>query len=260
MKHVGSIAGREVRALFVSPVAYCVLSLFAIIAGFLFVAHVRAFDEWVIRYQQMQAFEQLSELNLNDHVIMLFLQSMTVVLLFAVPALTMGLFAAEKANGTQELLLTSPLTIWDIVLGKFFAGAIFVLLLGTIVGAFPALLFAYGDPEPLRTLSGLLGLVLVGLTYVAIGVFASSLTRSQIVAFLLSFAILFVLFLLPALAELDLAGSAWLGDFLRWLSTETHLQDLLKGLVDTQHLAYFAVMIAAFLVLTKASVESVRWR
>jgi ABC-2 type transport system permease protein len=260
VKHVGSIAGREVRGFFVSPVAYCVLSLFAIIAGFLFVAHVRAFDEWVIRYQQMQAFEQLSELNLNDHVIVLFLQSMTVVLLFAVPALTMGLFAAEKANGTQELLLTSPLTIWDIVLGKFLAGAIFVLLLGGIVGAFPALLFAYGDPEPLRTLSGLLGLVLVGLTYVAIGVFASSLTRSQIVAFLLSFAILFVLFLLPALAELDLAGSAWLGDFLRWLSTETHLQDLLKGLVDTQHLAYFAVMIAAFLVLTKASVESVRWR
>ena len=260
MKHVGSIAGREVRALFVSPVAYSVFSLFAIIAGFLFVAHVRAFDEWVIRYQQMQAFEQLSELNLNDHVIVLFLQSMTVVMLFAVPALTMGLFAAEKANGTQELLLTSPLTIWDIVLGKFFAGAIFVLLLGLIVGAFPALLFAYGDPEPLRTLSGLIGLVLVGLTYVAIGVFASSLTRSQIVAFLLSFAILFVLFLLPALAELDLAGSAWLGDVLRWLSTETHLQDLLRGLVDTRHLAYFAVMILAFLVLTKASVESVRWR
>jgi ABC-2 type transport system permease protein len=260
VKHVASVAGRELRSLFVSPVAYCVLSFFAIIAGFLFVAHVRAFDEWVMRYQQMQAIEQLSELNLNDHVIVLFFQSMTVVLLFAVPALTMGLFAAEKANGTQELLLTSPLTIWDIVLGKFLAAAIFVLLLCAMVGAFPLLLFAYGDPEPLRTLSGLIGLVLVGFTYVAIGVFASSLTRSQIVAFLLSFAVLFVLFLLPALAELDLAGSAGVGDLLRWLSTETHLEDLMKGLVDTQHLAYFAVMIAGFLVLTKASVESVRWR
>jgi len=260
VKHVAGIAGRELRSLFVSPVAYCVLSFFAVIAGLLFVAHVRAFDDGVMRYQQMQAFEQLSDLNLNDHVIVLFLQSMTVVLLLAVPALTMGLFAAEKSNGTQELLLTSPLTIWDIVLGKFLAGATFMLILALMVGAFPALLFVYGDPEPLRTLSGLLGLLLVGLTYVAIGVFASSLTRSQIVAFLLTFAVLFVLFLLPALAELELAGSAGIGDLLRWLSTETHLEDLLKGLVDTQHLAYFAVMIAGFLVLTKASVESVRWR
>jgi ABC-2 type transport system permease protein len=260
VKHVASIAGREVRGLFVSPVAYCVLSFFAILAGLFFVVHVRNFDEWVMRYQQMQAFDQLSEINLNDHVISLFYQSMTVVLLFAIPALTMGLFAAEKANGTQELLLTSPLTIWDIVLGKFLAGAAFVLILGAIVGAFPGLLFANGDPEPLRTLSGLLGLVLVGLTYVSIGVFASSLTRSQIVAFLLTFVLLLVLFILPALSELDLAGGAGAGEVLRWLSTETHLEDLLKGLVDTQHLAYFAVMIAGFLVLTKASVESVRWR
>lgn len=260
MKHVASIAGRELRSLFVSPVAYCVLSFFAILAGLFFVVHVRNFDEWVMRYQQMQAFEQLSDLNLNDHVIGLFFQSMTVVLLFAVPALTMGLFAAEKANGTQELLLTSPLTIWDIVLGKFLAGAIFVAILAAMVGAFPALLFAYGDPELLRTVSGLIGLLLVGLTYVAIGLFASSLTRSQIVAFLLTFVLLLVLFILPALAELDIAGGAWLGDLLRWLSTETHLEDLLKGLVETQHLAYFAVMIAGFLVLTKASVESVRWR
>lgn len=260
MRHVGSIAGRELRSLFVSPVAYCVLALFAVLAGLFFVVHVRNFDEWVVRYQQMQEFEQLAEMNLNEHVIGLFFQSMTVVLLFAVPALTMGLFAAEKANGTQELLLTSPLTVWDIVLGKFLAGAAFVLILGAIVGAFPALLFFYGDPEPLQTLAGLVGLVLVGFTYVAIGVFASSLTRSQIVAFLLTFVLLLVLFILPALAELDLGGSAWVGDLLRWLSTETHLEDLVKGLVETQHLAYFAVTIAAFLVLTKASVESVRWR
>jgi ABC-2 type transport system permease protein len=171
----------------------------------------------------------------------------------------MGLFASEKTNGTQELLLTSPLTIWDIVLGKFLAAAIFVLLLGAIIGAFPALLFLYGDPEPLRTVSGLLGIVLVGLTYVAIGAFASSLTRSQIIAFLLTFVMLLVLYILPALSDLNVAGGS-AGEFLRWLSTETHLEDLLKGLVDTQHLAYFAVMITAFLVLTKTSVESVRWR
>jgi ABC-2 type transport system permease protein len=133
-------------------------------------------------------------------------------------------------------------------------------VLGAIVGAFPALLFVYGDPELLITLSGLLGVVLVGLTYVAIGAFASSLTRSQMVAFLLTFVVLLILLILPAIADLDVAGTGGAGEALRWLSTETHLDELVKGLVDTSHLAYFAVMIAGFLVLTKASVESVRWR
>jgi ABC-2 type transport system permease protein len=260
MKHVTSVAGRELRGLFVSPVAYIVLSLFALIGGVFFTVTVAAFNEWVFRLQQFQAFDQLQELNLNEHLIGQFYQSMAVVLLFLVPGITMGLFASEKTNGTQELLLTSPLTIWDIVLGKFLAGALFVLLLGAVVGAFPALLFAYGDPEPLQTLSGLLGVVLVGLTYVAIGGFASSLTRSQMIAFLLTFVVLLVLLILPAIADLDVAGAGGMGAFMRWLSTESHLEGLVKGLVDTQHLAYFAVMITGFLVLTKASVESVRWR
>ena len=260
MRHVANVAGRELRGLFVSPVAYGVLSLFSVLAGLFFIVTLAAFNEWIFRLQQFQAFDQLSELNLNEHLIGQFYHSMAVVLLFLVPGITMGLFAAEKTNGTQELLLTSPLTIWDIVLGKFLAAAIFVLLLGAIVGTFPALLFVYGDPELLVTLSGLLGVVLVGFTYVAIGAFASSLTRSQMVAFLLTFVVLLILLILPAISDLDVAGTGGAGEGLRWLSTETHLEELVKGLVDTQHLAYFAVMIAGFLVLTKASVESVRWR
>jgi ABC-2 type transport system permease protein len=102
--------------------------------------------------------------------------------------------------------------------------------------------------------------VLVGLTYVAIGAFASSLTRSQIVAFLLTFVLLLILLILPAISDLDVAGTGGAAEMLRWLSTESHLEELVKGLVDTRHLAYFAVMIVAFLVLTKTAVESVRWR
>ena len=85
---------------------------------------------------------------------------MGVILLFLVPGITMGLFAAEKTNGTQELLLTSPLTIWDVVLGKFAAGAGFVAILVAMIAAFPGLLFVYGDPEVGKTVSGLLGLLL----------------------------------------------------------------------------------------------------
>ena len=260
MRHVGSVAGRELRGLFVSPVAYGVLSLFAILAGVFFVVTTVAFNDWIFRLQQFQAFDQLAQLNLNDHLIGQFYHSMAVVLLFLIPGITMGLLASEKTNGTQELLLTSPLTIWDIVLGKFLAAAIFVALLVLLIGLYPGILFVYGNPELGKTLSGLLGVLLVGWTYVAIGVFASSVTRSQVVAFLLSFVLLLVLLILPAISELGVAGTSEAREVLRYLSTDVHLEELVKGLVDSSDLAYFAVMIGSFLVLTKAAVESVRWR
>ena len=260
MRHVTNVAGRELRGLFVSPVAYGVLSLFAILAGIFFIITTAAFNDWILRLQQFQAFDQLEQINLNDHLIGQFYQSMTVVLLFLIPGVTMGFFAAEKTNGTQELLLTSPLTIWDIVLGKFLAGAIFIALLAGIVGLYPLLLFVYGDPEVGKTLTGLLGVLLVGWVYVSIGIFASSMTRSQVIAFLLTFVLLLVLMILPAVADLGVAGSSGANEVLRWLSTDPHFQQLVTGLVDTSALAYFAVMIAGFLVLTKAAVESVRWR
>ena len=260
MKHVTNIAGRELRSLFVSPVAYAVLALFSVLSGVFFVVTTVAFNDWIFRLQQFQAFDQLAQLNLNDHLIAQFYQSMAVVLLFLIPGVTMGLFASEKSHGTQELLFTSPVTMWDIVLGKFLAGAAFAALLVAVVGLYPAILFAYGDPELGKTLSGLLGVLLVAWTYVAIGVFASSLARSQVIAFLLTFVLLLVLLILPAISDLGVASGATTGDALRWLSTDTHLSELIQGLVDTSDLAYFAVMIAAFLVLTKASVESVRWR
>jgi ABC-2 type transport system permease protein len=261
VRHIGTVAGRELRSLFVSPVAYGVLSLFSVLAGVFFVLGVAAFNTWVMQLQQYQAFDQLQELNLNDHLISNFYDSIGVVLLFLIPGITMGLYASEKTNGTQELLLTSPLTMWDIVLGKFAAGAAFVGILTLIVLVFPALLFVYGDPELGKTISGALGVLLVGWTYVAIGGFASSITRSQVVSFLITFVLLLILLLLPAISDLGVAGdTAVFGGGLRWISTGPHFQELLKGLVDTSDLVYFAAVIGSFLLLTKASVESVRWR
>ena len=261
MKRVPTVAWRELRSLFVSPVAYVLMSLFAVLAGLFFILGVAAFNAWVLQLQQYQAFDQLEKINLSDHLVANYYDSIGVVLLFLVPGITMGLFAAEKTNGTQELLLTSPLTIWDVVLGKFAAGAAFIGILVAMVAAFPGLLFVYGDPELGKTLTGLLGLLLVGWTYVAIGAFASSVTRSQVVSFLIAFVLLLCLLLLPAISDLGvLGGAGGLGDALKWVSTGEHLQQMMQGLVDTSDLAYFAVVIGSFLLLTKASVESVRWR
>ncbi len=265
MKHVTSVAGRELRGLFVSPVAYVVLSLFAVLAGVFFVVTTAAFHDGVIRLTQMQLFDQLQQANLNDHLIGPFFDSMAFMLLLLLPAITMGFFASEKTNGTQELLMTSPLTMWDIVLGKFLAGAVFTLLLTLVVAAFPMILFLYADetaggPELGKTVAGLMSVVLVGWTYVSIGIFASSITRSQVIAFLLTLVLLVVLIILPFVADLGVAGASDAREFLRYLSTEQHVAELRKGVVDTKDLAYFGVMIASFLVLTKAAVESVRWR
>lgn len=264
MKHVAAIAGRELRSLFVSPVAYAVLTLFAVLAGFFFLSGILQFQEYVLRLQAFQAMEQLQELNLNDHVIAPFLHVMSVVLLFLIPGITMGLFSAEKANGTQELLLTSPVTIWELVIGKFLAAAAFVGILVLLLMVYPAILFLYGDPEVGKTAAGLLALLLVGLVYAAIGSFASSVTQSQLIAFFLAFVLLLVLWMLGFLADLGAAGGAVsnesVGNLLRWLSTAAHFESMVMGLVDTRDLAYFGVMAAGFLVLTKTAVESVRWR
>jgi ABC-2 type transport system permease protein len=261
---VGAIAGRELTSLFVSPAAYAVLTLFAVLAGFFFLSNVLQFQAYVERMQAFQMMDQLEGLNLNDHVIAPFLQTMSVVLLFLIPGITMGLFAAEKANGTQELLLTSPITVWELVIGKFLAAAIFVLLLVALLALFPAILLIYGDPELGKIGAGLIGMILIGLVYASIGAFASSLTQNQLIAFFVAFFLLLVLLMLGFLAELGAAGGAVSGEgisgVLRWLSTAEHFESMLMGLVDTKDLAYFGAMSAAFLILTKAAVESVRWR
>jgi ABC-2 type transport system permease protein len=261
VKHVTTVASRELRSLFVSPVAYGVLSLFAVLAGFFFLLSVGWFSTQVLQLQQFQMTDRLEEMNLNDHLLTFFFGDMTTLLLFLVPGITMGLFAAEKTNGTQELLMTSPLTIWDIVLGKFLAGGAFITVLVSIAALFPGLLFVYGDPELGRTLTGLLAVLLVGWIYVAIGAFASSITRSQVVAILISFVLMVLMLLLPAVSSIGLVeGAPWIGDLFRYASAMTHFENLVKGVVDTADLAYFVAVIAIFALLSKTAVESARWR
>lgn len=261
MKHIPAIAGRELRSLFTSPVAYAVMAVFATLCGFFFLSFVLQFDDLVARYQAFGMQEQLEALNLNDWILAPFLQSMAFVFLILIPAVTMGLFASEKTNGTQELLLTSPITIWELVLGKFAAAAIFVAVLVVIIAVYPLLLFLYGNPEVGKTLAGLLGVLLLGWGYAAVGAFASSVTRSQLIAFFLALALLLMLLMIGFVAQLsESGGPAWVSSFLKYLATTDHLEQTVMGLIDTSHLAYFATLIAVPLILAKTAVESVRWR
>lgn len=266
MRHVLAIAGREVGALFVSPVAYVVLTLWSVLAGTFFLSSLVSFAENLEFAQQFQQFDRLAAMNLNDSLVSPFIGAMWVVMLFLLPAVTMGLFAAEKAQSTEELLLTSPLSVWEIVAGKFLAGVAFATLMTAIVAFYPGLLFVFGDPELGKTAAGLLGLLLVSWTYVAVGAFASSLTRNQLIAFVLALVLLLVLgLMLPFLVDVALSGApgaseGWLAGLMRWIATGYHVERMLSGVIDTGDLAYFAVVAGVFLVLAKAIVESARWR
>jgi ABC-2 type transport system permease protein len=251
VRHTFTIASREIRSLFVSPVAYVVLTLWSVIAGTFFLASLYGFHEQQFRLQQLQMLDRLETLNLNDQLIEPFIGSMWVIVLFLLPAITMGLVASEKANGTDELLLT---------------GVEFVTLMTAIAGFFPMLLFFYGEPELGKTLSGMLCLWLVSVTYVAVGVFASSVTRNQLVAFIFTFVLLLILgMMLPFIVDISLSGSGVpsespVAEVIRWMATGSHVDRMLQGLIDTSDLAYYVVASAIFLLLAKTVIESARWR
>lgn len=265
MRRVLPVATRELQSFFLSPVAYVVLTLWSVLAGSFFLSSLLGFLADEERSRQLAAMGRASTTNLSDDLVLPFLGAMWIIMLFLLPAVTMGLFASEKSNGTEELLLTSPLTGWDIVLGKFCAGAAFATLMIGIVAFFPGLLLIFGNPEIGKSAAGLLALFLVSLTYVAVGSFASSLTRNQLIAFLLTLVTLLVLgVLLPFLVQAGALGGQGDGGSLaavaRWVATGHHTERMLGGVVDTADVAYFVIVAAAFLVLTRTAVESVRWR
>ena len=208
MRHVGAIAGRELRSIFSTPVAYVMFSVYLVFSGFAFFLSLTGFLSALQQIQAFQRFDLLEQFNLNTSVIEPSLGIFSFVFLLLIPLLTMRAFAEEQATGTIELLLTSPLTIWEIVLGKYLAILVVIGILVGLSALYPALLFYYGDPELLPTLAGLMGLFLYGAAFAAIGCLISSLTRSQISAALVTFFAGMILYLIDYFAELSLQGTS----------------------------------------------------
>ena len=257
MRNVLTIAGRELRSYFSSPVAYVLLAVFLALAGYFFYALLVAFNQTLQIYSMMRNPEMLQRFNLNEMVIRPLLHNMSVLLIFVVPAVTMRMFPEEKRSGTYEMLLTSPVRIGEIVLGKFLGGLVLVVLMVLLSGFFGILLQVYGNPELPMMLCGYLGLLLMGVTFLAIGTLISSFTDNVVVAYVGTLFALMVLYTIGWLGE-TVQGSA--GAIVKYLSITDHFQELLKGVIDTKDLVYFATVLVVGLFLTHRSVESVRWR
>ena len=255
MSNIVAIAQKEMRSYFVTPIAYVVVGLFAMLFAVFFISNLNFILRVSLQAGMMQGAPVI---NINEYMIRPLLGNTGVIMLFVLPMITMRSYAEEKRSGTMELLLSSPLTNLEIILGKFFGAlSLFILMLGA-TGFHMGLLFWYGEPELLPVLSGYLGLLLMGASFISIGLLISSATRNQVVAGMITFAVLLLFWVISWLG--DPSSGSTVSTVLAYLSVLDHFDDFSKGVIDTSHLAYYASFIAFGLFLTAKSVDSEQWR
>lgn len=257
MRNILAIAAKDLRSQFVSPIAYVVLTGFLLLGGWFFFNLLARFNFLLNLYLSFRNPEAMERLNLNDFVIAPLLHNLSVILVILVPVITMRSFAEEKRSGTYELLMTSPLSVTEIVLGKFLGAFGFVFIMLLLTGIYPLILVLYGNPEAGVILSGFLGLLLLATAFVSVGLLTSSLTENQIIAAVSCLVVLLLLYVISWPA--DTAGET-LGAVLKYASLTEHFSEMVKGVIDTRDLAYFGSVIVLALFLTQRSVESLRWR
>ncbi len=251
------IAGKDLRNLFMSPLFYVVGGICSLLWSILFVVTVIEFrDQQIVSMQQGTAGPD----GLPVHFVLFWRHFSLVnfVMIFAAAALTMRLFTEEKRNRTFDLLLTAPVTATEITLGKLLAGTLTVWALIVIAFIYPASLAVFGSLEWGPLASSFIGILLLVATYVAIGMFASSLTQSAVISVILGLIFNVMIWFVGAAAEASNDPSA--RAVYEHLNIGNHLQNFLKGSVSLASLAFFASAIFLFTFLTQRVVESSRWR
>ena len=258
MRNIWVITRKELNSYFVSPIAYIVLAIFAIIFGYFFVSILSIFvRQSMMSAQYAEMYGQSMHLNLNDMVIRPLLMNVSVISLFLVPMITMRLFAEEKKTGTIELLMTSPLTDLQIILGKFFAALLLYVAMLAITMFYMLLLFHYGNPDWKPLAAGYLGLLLMGGCFMALGIMLSTLTRNQLVAGMLTFGLFLMLWVIDWVSEY---ATGVVGQVASYLALTTHLENYAKGVIDLRDTVYYLSVIGLGLFMTARSLETLRWK
>jgi ABC-2 type transport system permease protein len=254
MKNVLLICFKEFKGYFVSPIGYAVMALFALIFGFGFYTATRDMVQLGFRAQMMG---QQQPMSVNDMVIRPLLGFAGTIALFLIPMITMRLIAEEKRTGTIELLLTSPVTDLEIILGKWLGALLlYMSVLGMSVLNI-AMLFLWGKPDIKPLLVAYLGLLLQGGCLLALGTLISTMTRNQIVAGGVTF---FISLLLWLLQWFTAYGATPALQVINYLSIVTHMENFSKGVIDSKDIVFYLSFIFFLLFLTKRSMESLRWR
>jgi ABC-2 type transport system permease protein len=255
MKNIWAICKKEIKTYFTSPIAYVVITVFLVLIGFFFYSLIWWFNSQSLQMAQNQYYYQ--QLNINQMVYSPLFHNMSIILLLMVPLLTMRLFSEEKKRQTDELLFTSPISVNQIILGKYFASLLVLLVMLSLTGILSIFVFSYGNPELAPILSGYLGLFLVGAAFLAVGIFFSSLTENQIVSAILTFGALLLFWILNWASYS--AGGMW-KSVLNYLSFFQHFDDMTRGILDTTDVVYYLSFIFLGLFLTHSVIQSRRWR
>jgi len=254
MRNIWIICRKELRSYFVSPVAYLLLTMFALIFGYFFWVIVSSVDRYALE-SQMRG--QSMPININEMIIRPVLGNMSVISLFFIPMVTMRLFAEEIRTGTIELLATSPIRDIEIVLGKWLASVMLYGSMMLLTGLNLAFLFRYGNPDWKPMAVGYLGWILQVAGLLAVGTFISTLTKNQIIAGAATFGVCLLLWIFSWVGGLDTGSWA---KVMSYLSVTTHSESFAKGVIDSKDLIYYLSLIFLGLFLTMRSLESLRWR
>lgn len=253
MRNIIAIADKELRSYFASPIAYIIIGLFSLLFGWFFYMYLTVF---VRQSEQMMQFGG-GAANINQQMIRGVLLNSSVIILFVMPMITMRTYSEEKRSGTIELLLTSPITDLQIILGKFFGalGLYVAMLLVTML--YMGILFYFGNPEWRPIVAGYLGLLLLGSCFISAGLLISSMTKNQIVAGIVTFAVFLMLWVINWIGE---SSGPTTQAIVSYLSITEHFDDFARGIIDTKHVVYYLSFITFGLFLTAKSVDSERWR
>ncbi|MCL6506198.1 MAG: ABC transporter permease subunit [Bryobacteraceae bacterium] len=254
MRNIWTIFRKEIKSYFASPIAYLLMTVFALIFGYFFYVATAIF---VTRSFESQMMGRGFPMDVNEWVIRPLMMNVSVIGLFLIPMITMRLFAEEKRSGTIELLMTSPVRDLEVILGKWLAALALYAGILAISGLNLGFLFLYGNPDWKPILVGYLGLLLQGGCLLAIGTFISTLTRNQIIAGGATFAACLLLWILDWVTAYETATWARV---MSYLSVVTHFEPFAKGVLDSKDVVFYLSVMFLGLFLTARSMEALRWR
>ncbi len=254
MRNILIICRKELKSYFASPIAYGLMAFFAAISGYFFYVATAIF---VRRGMESAMMGRGMPMDMSEWVVRPLLMNISVIGLFLIPMITMRLFAEEKRSGTIELLATSPVRDWEIIVGKWCAAMILYTAILSISLLNFSFLFIYGKPDWKPMLVGYLGLLLQGGCLLAIGTFISTTTKNQIIAGTATFAVCLLLWVLDWVSAYETARWARV---VSYLSVVTHFESFAKGVIELKDVVFYFSMIFFGLFLTARSMESLRWR
>jgi ABC-2 type transport system permease protein len=254
LRNIWTVARRDFKTYFTSPIAYIIIAGFMVIMGWMFFFNLSHFNMQNMQYQQFNAGKAIS---ITEGIVRPLYGNMNVIFLFLVPFITMRLFAEEKKVHTIELLMTSPISLTEIILGKFFSSFLLISIMLVFTLVYPAVLFATGNPDIGPLVTSYVGTLLLASCYLSLGILFSAMTENQIVAGALTFAAGLFFWLISWASQT--AGPVW-SELLTYLSLIGHYTNFGQGLIDTSDVIFYFSFIGLGLFLTHRVLDSYRWR